>query len=103
VVARYKRRSSLPCQACGTWTCSACGWQRHGASLDYPQDCGRCGSTSGAFTPVRHHAKRGIWENHNPAAGPACKVWNSNPGEPPYEPFAGPCEHPSCRTITWKE
>jgi hypothetical protein len=92
----------LPCQACGTWTCAACGWKRHGANLHYPQDCARCGGTSGTLIPTRHHAKRGIWEDHNPVAGPACETWDLTPViNPPYTPFAGPCAHPSCQVITW--
>jgi hypothetical protein len=93
----------LRCLACGTWTCASCGWQRHGASLDRPQDCARCGSTSGTLVPTRHGSVRGIWEDHNPAAGPTCALWHNNPCDPPYVPFPGPCGHLSCRTIAWKE
>ena len=87
----------LPCQACGTWTCASCGWQRHGASLHYPgQCCARCGSSDGAFTRTLHH-KRWKWEDHNPASGPSCLTWNRDP----YESFTGPCEHLSCQVIAW--
>ena len=87
----------LPCQACGTWTCTSCGWQRHGANLHYPdQDCARCHGTHGTFTRTRHR-RLWTWEQHNPVQGPACVTWHQGD----YEPFAGPCEHPSCKAITW--
>ncbi len=96
----YQRRTSPPCQACGTWTCAACGWQRSWTALDRPelQDCARCHGTDGSFTPTRHQQKTGLYEEHNPAAGPACATWDLR-----HKPFGQPCRHPSCRTITWKE
>jgi hypothetical protein len=84
----------MRCQACGTWTCTTCSWQRHGASLDRPelQDCARCGSTDGTFRATRHQAGRGIWNEHNPAGGPLCEVWADTM-------FGYLCKHESCRTI----
>lgn len=82
------------CQACGTWTCSACGWSRVGASRENPQDCGRCSSTDGTLTPTRHHAGRGYYEDHNPAAGPLCATFATTR-------FGYACGHRSCRVIAW--
>jgi hypothetical protein len=91
-------RSRLPCQACGTWTCPDCGWKRHGASLAVFQDCPRCGGGSNedsAFTPARHQAP-GIWEDHNPAAGPQCLAWAE------YNPAVlDECRHESCQVTAW--
>jgi hypothetical protein len=99
----YQRITCPPCQACGTWTCAACGWQRTGAAMDRPEEqrCNQCGCHKGTFSPTRHQHRTGLWEAHNPVAGPACENWRSTVG-PPYKPFEGPCKHPSCRTITWK-
>ena len=90
-----------PCQACGTWTCSACGWARQRAALDRPgkQDCARCGGTAGTFTATRHYLHR-VWQDHNPPHGPRCAgwYWDGDPGT--YVPGL-PCEHPSCKFIAW--
>lgn len=86
----------LPCQACGTWTCSHCGWKRHGASLIRPelQDCSRCKGRSGSTVPTRHYTSR-IWQDHNPAIGPRCEGWGD------YRVAGLPCTHRSCREVTW--
>lgn len=53
------------CGHCGVWTCSACGWKRHSASLARPglQDCASCGGTEGTLRPTRHGENR--WDMCN--------------------------------------
>ena len=45
------------CTVCAHWTCMACGFDRPTADRRYPQQCSRCHSVTGEFTPVRHQRK----------------------------------------------
>jgi hypothetical protein len=91
----------LPCQACGTWTCSACGWRRLRANLRYPDHrCARCGSGEGTMVPTRHGGAGGdyawpVYYEHNPLQGPVCSSW---PGGIPQPA----CGHASCYPI-WRQ
>jgi len=71
-LSRRRHGQRLPCAACGTWTCAACGWQRYGAALARPelQDCAACGSTRGTLVPSAHYKQR-IWDDHNPVTATA--------------------------------
>ena len=54
------------CALCGTWKCSACGWQRSGASTTYDGHfCLRCNRTEGTIRPTMHTAAQ--WRIHNGA------------------------------------
>jgi hypothetical protein len=45
------------CTVCAHWTCTGCGFDRPTADRRYPQQCPRCYSVAGEFTPVRHQRK----------------------------------------------
>lgn len=98
IVQGWRQRGRLPCQACGTWTCPDCGWQRYGANLHVFQDCPRCGGGSNeeeTFRRTRHHSWA-TWADHNPAIGPRCEGWGD------YRISGLPCTHRSCRVVTWE-
>lgn len=52
------------CRACGVWTCSACGWTRSQASLNYREHhCAKCPSREGTLLPTMHTEK--MWRRHD--------------------------------------
>jgi hypothetical protein len=59
----YQRITRL-CTTCVTWTCAACGWQRHNTRPGAALPCRRCGSPDGTAVGTRHNQAR--WEAHNP-------------------------------------